>query len=382
MGQVIWLRSFCQKSLLFLMLLGLITASEAESTAQSDTSKKSVSPKIPIKSLKSWIADLKSPDASVRDFALVVIPNYGSSTAEAVPAVIGSCRDSDAGCRVKAILALSVLEILDKDVQKAVDALASRAQEDPQAQVRFLAISALQRFDPIDGKKTITALVEASKYANSYEVRRSAILALVKFGMDKNSGPDVKAVVAALHALKDPAAPVRYAAITSIALLGKPNNQVVSSAVDKALMDFSNGSDKIFAIWAKVGLANQDILTVSYQMEFISRMLKQGDNGVKLEALYAVSVLGVQAKSLVGDLVDVLEDKEPLLVFNACISLASIGVDARKAVEPLTKLAAAKETPEPIKYAANIAIKAIKGQSAVPNVVSPVVPPVGAPKKP
>ncbi len=374
MRQSIWFRVLCQKSVLLCLILGFITASEAQSTAQSDTSKKSDGPKIPIKSLKSWIVDLKSPDASVRDYALVAIPNYGSSTSEAVPAVIGSCLDPDAGCRVKAILALSVLEILDKDVQRTVDALARRAQEDPQAQVRFLAISALQRFDPIDGKKTISALVEASKYANSYEVRKSAILALVKFGMDKNLGPDVKAVSAALNALKDPAVPVRYAAITSIALLGKPNNQIVSAAVDKALMDLSTGNDKIFAIWAKVGLANQDVLTVSYQMEFISRMLKQGDNGVKLEALYAVSVMGVQAKVLVGELIDVLEDKEPLIVFNACISLASIGVDARKAVEPLTKLAAAKETIEPVKNAANVALNAIKGMN--------VTPPAGAPKKP
>jgi HEAT repeat protein len=354
-----------QLSLLALMLLG------ATSWAQEGGKKKDFTPKIPIKSLKSWIMDLKDKDASVRDIALSAIPNYGSSTSEAIPAVIDRCLDPDAGVRVKAVMALSVLEILDKDIARTVDTLAKRAQEDPQAQVRYLAINALQRFDPVDARRTIAALVEASKYQNSYEVRRIALIALVKFGMDKTTGPDTKAVTAALVALKDPAIPVRYAAITAIALLGKPNNPVVSAGVEKALTDLANGTDKIFAIWAKVGLANQDVLSTATHVKFISQMLKQSDLQVKLEAMRAISVIGALAKPTVPDLIDLLEDKDNFVVFNACLTLGSLNVEAREAKEPLTKLIAKKDVIEPVKQAATNALESLKGITPKPMPKTP-----------
>ena len=352
-------------SLLALMLIG------ASSWAQESGGKKDLAPKIPIKSLKSWIIDLKDKDASVRDIALSAIPNYGSSTSEAIPAVIDRCLDPDAGVRVKAVMALSVLEILDKDIPRTVDALAKRAQEDPQAQVRYLAINALQRFDPVDARRTIVALVEASKYPNSYEVRRIALIALVKFGMDKTTGPDTKAVAAALAALKDPAIPVRYSAITAIALLGKPNNPVVSAGVEKALTELANGTDKIFAIWAKVGLANQDVLSTATHVKFISQMLKQSDLQVKLEAMRAISVIGALAKPTVPDLIDLLEDKDNFVVFNACLTLGSLNVEAREAKDPLTKLIAKKDLYEPIKQAATNALESLKGVTPKPIPKTP-----------
>jgi HEAT repeat protein len=343
----------------------------AASWAQESGEKKDFTPKIPIKSLKSWITDLKDKDASVRDIALSAIPNYGSSTSEAIPAVIDRCLDPDAGVRVKAVMALSVLEILDRDIPRTVDALAKRAQEDPQAQVRYLAINALQRFDPVDARRTIAALVEASKYPNSYEVRRIALIALVKFGMDKTTGPDTKAVAAALAALKDTAIPVRYAAITAIALLGKPNNPMVSAGVEKALTELANGTDKIFAIWAKVGLANQDVLSTATHVKFISQMLKQSDLQVKLEAMRAISVIGALAKPTVPDLIDLLEDKDNFVVFNACLTLGSLNVEAREAKEPLTKLIAKKDLYEPVKQAATNALESLKGVTPKPMPKTP-----------
>ena len=353
------------------MIVGVASWAQEGGEKKEGGDKKDITPKIPVKSLKSWIVDLKDKDASVRDFALTAIPNYGSSTSEAIPAVIDRCLDPDAGVRVKAVMALSVLEILDKDIPRTVDALAKRAQEDPQAQVRYLAINALQRFDPVDARRTIAALVEASKYPNSFEVRRVALIALVKFGMDKTTGPDVKAVNAALIALKDTAIPVRYAAITAIALLGKPNNPVTSAGVEKALTELANGNDKIFAIWAKVGLANQDVLSTATHVKFLSQMLKQSDLQVKLEAMRAISVIGPLAKSTVPDLIDLLDDKENWVVFNACLTLGSLNVEAREAKDPLTKLLAKKDLYEPVKQAATNALESIKGATPKPTPKAP-----------
>ena len=358
-------------SLIIMMIVGVASWAQEGGEKKEGGDKKDITPKIPVKSLKSWIVDLKDKDASVRDFALTAIPNYGSSTSEAIPAVIDRCLDPDAGVRVKAVMALSVLEILDKDIPRTVDALAKRAQEDPQAQVRYLAINALQRFDPVDARRTIAALVEASKYPNSFEVRRVALIALVKFGMDKTTGPDVKAVNAALIALKDTAIPVRYAAITAIALLGKPNNPVTSAGVEKALTELANGNDKIFAIWAKVGLANQDVLSAATHVKFLSQMLKQSDLQVKLEAMRAISVIGPLAKSTVPDLIDLLDDKENWVVFNACLTLGSLNVEAREAKDPLTKLLAKKDLYEPVKQAATNALESIKGATPKPTPKAP-----------
>jgi len=319
------------------------------------------SPTIPSKSLKQWAQDLRSTDASVRDFALLAIPHYGSSTADAIIAVTERCLDTDAGCRTKAVMALAVMEIHDRDVPRVVEALARRAAEDPQASIRFLALNALMRFEAADGKKTVSSLIKAAEYSGSYEVRKTALAALIRFAGDPQAGPDPKAVRCAVLALKDNVQPVRYAAINAIALLGKPNEPVMATMVEKALNDLAVGNDKVFAIWAKVGLANLDTTQVASHLQFVIRMLKTGDSTVKAEAMKAIAAIGPLAKSAVPDVVDVLQDKDWNLVMMAIMTLSAMGTDGKAGIDALNKLAEKKEAPEQIKQAAKSVSGVIKG---------------------
>lgn len=345
---------------LFFMISGIVLLAQPEA-AKKDKS----SPTIPTKSLKQWAQDLRSPDASVRDFALLAIPHYGSSTADAVVAVTDRLLDSDAGCRTKAVLALALMEIHDKDVPRVVEGLSRRIGEDPQAIIRYYALNALLRFDAQDGKKTVSALIKGAEYPGSYEVRKTSLAALIRFAGDPKVGPDPKAVRCAVLALKDSVQPVRYAAINTIALLGKPNDAVLSAMVDKALNEMAVGNDKVFAIWAKVGLINLDTTQSQGHLQFITRMLKTGDNGVKMEAMKAVSAMGPLAKVAVPDVIDILQDKDWNLVMAAILTLGSMGTDGKAGVDSLQKLADKKDAPEQIKQAAKSISGVVKGTNLI-----------------
>ncbi|NBY02325.1 MAG: HEAT repeat domain-containing protein [Planctomycetes bacterium] len=106
-------------------------------------------------------------------------------------------------------------------------------------------------------------------------------------------------------------------------------------------------------------------------MKFISQMLKQNDLQVKLEAMRAISVIGPLAKPTVPDLIDLLEDKDNWVVFNACVTLGSLNVEAREAKDSLTKLVAKKDLYEPVKQAATNALEAIKGGTPKPMPKAP-----------
>jgi len=59
------------------------------------------------------------------------------------------------------------------------------------------------------------------------------------------------------------------------------------------------------------------------------------------------------------------------VVFNACLTLGSLNVEAREARDPLTKLVAKKDVYAPVKQAAANALESIKGVTPKPMPKAP-----------
>jgi len=59
------------------------------------------------------------------------------------------------------------------------------------------------------------------------------------------------------------------------------------------------------------------------------------------------------------------------VVFNACLTLGSLNVEAREAKDPLTKLIAKKDVIEPVKQAATNALESLKGVTPKPMPKTP-----------
>ena len=139
-----------------------------------------------------------------RPFALVA---FGPVATVAVPAIVDRCLDTDSSPRVKAVIALSLLDIQDKDRPKVIEALNKRLEDnDPQSVVRDHAAVALSRFGE-EAKAAIPGLVKATADPSSFEIRRAAISALRRIARDPKAGPDPRAIPRCSHASPGPTKP-------------------------------------------------------------------------------------------------------------------------------------------------------------------------------
>src|SRR5262245_26724752 len=113
-------------SLLAILLVGLVASGAAlgqvpgSGKAQPAGTPPAPPPVTEIdgRTISLWLADLKSPDASVRERAIMVLPQLSTAhnNSEVVKALIDRFNDPDAGPRTKAIMALGMLEIRPDDV--------------------------------------------------------------------------------------------------------------------------------------------------------------------------------------------------------------------------------------------------------------------------
>ena len=75
----------------------------------------SITSEIGGRTFEQWKVDLKHSDPSVRSEAILAIALFGNAATEAIPLLLDRCLDRDASPRVKAVLALTVLEIPERE---------------------------------------------------------------------------------------------------------------------------------------------------------------------------------------------------------------------------------------------------------------------------
>lgn len=337
------------------------------------------------KPLSEWITDLKNIDPSVRERALRAIPLFGPPASQAVPTVLDRCLDRDASPRVRAIGALGMLEISDKDVPKVVETLAKRISDDPQSAIKFQAMITLSRFGIDEGKPAIPALVKMAEDPTTWEARKLAVSLLGKYGYDAMKGPDVRCLRAMVGALKDPSMAVRQEAVYGLAVLGRPFDMPTAQSVEKALSVLTDSKDKGISIWAHVGMMNLTKAD-STHLKPIMKNLKDKDPQVRLLALRAMGTLGKLALFGLPEMIDALEDKEAEVQYTAIWAIAAMGSSADKAVPPLRAMYQKTALAEPIRMAAHAAVEQINGKKEppLPMAPAPVAPPAipGTPPAP
>src|SRR5262249_697320 len=274
------------------------------------------------KTLNQWMLDLRHADPSVRDKAIRAIVQFGPTAREAVPALVDQTYNmQDGDPRVRAVIALGIIEINDKDVPKVVDALGKRLKEDPQSIIRYHAAVSLIRFGS-EAARVLDDLIFRTSDMTAFDIRRACVVALRYAGADTSKGPNPKATNALLHRLRDangfrdPSGEVRMEAVISLGSIGWPTDPSLQAPVQKALETSPHHNDRRVRIWAHVCLVAVEKGTDNH-VKAVIRELKNKDLEVSCTAAQALGALGAKAKAAVPDLVDLLRGKEPPLVIAA-----------------------------------------------------------------
>jgi HEAT repeat protein len=279
------------------------------------------------RSLPEWIQDLKSPDASVRERAVTALPLFGlaAGSAEVINPLLDVLKnkDRDTSPRVRALMALAMLDIPKDDVRKVISTLTALL-DDEQGIIRYYAVQALLRFGgeahPAVGKLQVTASDQVT-----WEIRRATLAALAQCGRTAK-GADPRATSAFLkHSSpsSEYSADVRIEAAIGLGATGKPTD-ALTKLVEQQLEFMTRDKDKRVVIWARVSkMAHTGVTETA--LNSIAAMLRDSNVQVRLQACRALGTVGKEAKPVQSKLIDALSDKEPAVQFMAVQALVALG---------------------------------------------------------
>ena len=319
------------------------------------------------KTLKEWISDTKHEDPSVREKASRAILLFGPQATIAVPALVDRCTDPESSPRAKAVIALTLIDIQEKDRDRVIEALAKRlGQDEPQAIVRYHAALALNRFGE-EAKAAIPGLVHGTTDRSSFETRQASVSALRKIARDKKYGPDVRATNALLDRLtagNESTVAVKMEALMSLGMMGRPADATLHAKVETTLKAYSIHKEKVLSIWALVSMQALGEVSTAH-LDAIAKNASSSDVETRIHTARALGTIGSKAKTHTPVLVALLNDRDLEVFQAACWGLMNMGNPGEKAFKALTEIAEAKDTPEnkvdpARKFAALVALDGIK----------------------
>ncbi len=373
------------RSRLVIVAACLFAVAAGPAFAQSPSPRKPPAPeKVGGKTLEQWVEESKRGDPSLRETAARALPYFGESARAAVPALLALIQnDPDVACRVNACLALARVaeHVGDEPAQRAVRVLADKIDSDGQAIVRLFAVLALSSFGP-KGAPAIPVLVHHLHDPTSWELRQAVVFALGNVAPDKKFGPDGKAVLAlAGLLLGDPktgrseaSGRVRLAAVMALRVLGRPAGEKEFAAAKDALLYSLKDPNKSVAVWALAGLITIDGPD-EQRLSQLAMHLKGSDVLTKVSATSALGALDKEvAGSRLPEIIDLLNDDDPLVLATAIEVLTGFGKDAARAVPGLRRVMERKDQTEYLKYAAAYAIEKINGQKVKPPAAAAAAP--------
>jgi HEAT repeat protein len=322
------------------------------------------------KTLQEWIGELTDPDASVRNAAIVAIPEFGPAAEIAVPNLIQrALHDTDAGPRCEAVIVLPKMKIADKDVPKVIEAL-GKCLMDNQAIIRYQAAVGLVA----SGEQARGALREILNAARApqatWQIKYQLLIALQKAGRDPKTGPDLEVIKVFLEHVRHPTAQVRLQAVIGLGALGRPADPNVLVEVERILVAKANDyreKDLGIRIWANASLMALDKADEAL-LKRISTFLKSDKVDVRIQAARAIGTVGEKAKGAVPVLIDMLDDKEKTVACAATDALLMINAEgSTKAV--IDNLKTAKEADVRAHTARAVGAYGEKIRNAVPVLV-------------
>jgi hypothetical protein len=302
------------------------------------------------KTLKEWIAELNSGDASKRTVAVLAImqPDFVPESKAAVPAIVRLINDHDISLRAKACISLRYLEV-DKDhVSNVVRALATRLwyKNERQTVIRYEAIVTLRRFAN-DAADAIPGLINCTLDLTSWETRHMAAGTLWRTALGGTSkGTDPTAVRALIKLLngKITTYEEKLEVIIGLGSLKRSTDLSLQAEVIAQLDTASrtrSTTNRPLAIWAYAGLVMQSNgARADEALAAIGRHLNREKHSLEIrtQAVQALAALGPRAKSRIPHIIRMLDDPEPVAVDGACLALVRMGDSSDKITDALVSL--------------------------------------------
>ncbi len=290
---------------------------------------------------------LKDQDDVVRLYAVRALNNINISTPEVISALLAAIHDKDTDIRTSAIRALGKKKIASP---KVIGALI-RALNDPEYMVRIYAAYALGLFKPPD-QEVLPALGYALNDPH-YQVRFTAALSLFKIASDADTRQEALALL--IDALNHQDEEVSRSACFRLMQIGPDARQAVP-ALKKKL----KAKGIVLRINAASALAKIDPAHQGQQaLKIITKALNSKYYGVRLEAVFALSQIGLVSDEVVPSLVGVLKDRDNDVRRYAIEALGEIGPAAQPALGALKE--ALHDRDEKVRRAAAEALKKIEG---------------------
>jgi HEAT repeat protein len=326
------------------------------------------------KTLKAWMDDLRDSDPSVRNTAILAIPEFGPAAEAAVPRLIEHClvaNESDAGPRCDAVIILPKIKIAEKDIPRVIETL-GRCLSDPQAVIRYQAAVGLV-LSGDHARGALRDLITAAKTPQStWQIREKILVALQRAGRDPKGGPEFEVIKIFLDKMAtDKSAHVRQQAVIGLGALGRPADPKILLEVENALLLKARGAgdkDKGVQIWANASLmaldkVNDDLL------KRIGKLLKDPKVDVRIQAALALGTVGDKAKAAVPALLEMLDDAEKTVVCAATDGLLQIQTEGcKKAV--IDNLKNAKDAEVRAHTAQAVGAYGDKMLDAIPTLIS------------
>ncbi|HLW67997.1 MAG TPA: HEAT repeat domain-containing protein [Gemmataceae bacterium] len=299
----------------------------------------------------------KTPDASMRKTAILVVPQFGPPAKKAIPMLINLMSDPDDSVKLAALIACTTHPYEDPDLIKKTVIKVNGLLKHNDESVRLQAAMACNRLGPV-AKLCIPALCSEYilKCHTSFELRTAGALALGQVAFDDKLGSDPQAVSALANALTDKALPVRLESLTAIMFIGVPfpaqdKNGLAAQLLLRTLLERTKyEKDDVVKMWVRVCLMRFDRNQINAEnIHAIAVNLKGGNEHLQVQAAKALGCMGPVAKSTVSDLLDCLQkagEKKTLYTIAMCIfALGRMGSEASAAVPEIQKY---KDSDNPI----------------------------------
>jgi HEAT repeat protein len=317
------------------------------------------------RTLEKWVTDLQHADPSVREKALAVIPAYDSAS-QYVKNIVPLVHDEDLGPKVKAIMALGLIEIDSHDVPAVVAALSRILNSEEQHAAKLQAALTLSRFGN-EAKEAVPSLIKGANDAGSWQIRKASIIALRRIGVDPKKGADDAATRALCRAAQfDKAFQVRVEAVQALGFMDRPPNPKELDYVRGVLTKLAterNESEKVIALWAHVSLMALDKVTDEGLKTVTKNLTMKETVPVRGNAVLAMGTLGVRAKSVVKSLIPMLDDKDLGVAMTTCWAFVSIGDKNQEILDAMTKMLDRKDLDEAGKTQVKAAIEELKNSN-------------------
>jgi HEAT repeat protein len=316
------------------------------------------------KTLEQWIREIGHQDPSVREHAIKMVQLFGPNSRRAIPALVKEVRQlNDLSPQANAIIALSyIAPSAPEYAREVVGALISEL-DNPQGIIRYQAAMALGNLG-IHARSAVPKLRNHVNDRQSWEIRKAMCFALGQVGRDESYAADLTALRALVDAVDDYSKEVRMEALQGLINLGPPASGDVSQLKNLLERRLKVDKDPAAVIWVRVALMRIDEKAVNEtNLTTIAKQMKNGDLDIRTQAARALGYIGLAAKSKVPELIDALQDPEPLMIAQVCWSLDRMGAEAEKALPSLETLQSHKDPN--VQQVAKSAISDIKEAVAV-----------------